>query len=162
IIMDSLTVYLSGQGSRAMPLYEQIFGNACDVIARSIDPTANWQVLLIRTCIQPVGFDDDQTLRRQEPRAFSGYWLLREYFAFPERFMYAEFGGLGPALEKCEQTAFELVILFDRYDVELENRVTVEDFALNCVPVINLFPKRADRIHLSRQREYHVVVDRTR
>jgi type VI secretion system protein ImpG len=34
---------------------------------------------------------------------------------------------------------------------------------LFCTPAINLFPKRADRIHLSdKTHEYHVVVDRTR
>jgi type VI secretion system protein ImpG len=36
-------------------------------------------------------------------------------------------------------------------------------FALFCTPAINLFPKRADRIHLSdKTHEYHVVTDRTR
>ena len=36
-------------------------------------------------------------------------------------------------------------------------------FALFCCPVINLCPRRTDRIHLSdRQSEYHVVPDRTR
>ena len=32
-------------------------------------------------------------------------------------------------------------------------------FALNCPPAINLFPRRADRIHVSdQQAEHHVVV----
>jgi type VI secretion system protein ImpG len=60
-------------------------------------------------------------------------------------------------------TELEIVILFNRRDAELENVVDKDNFALNCAPVINLFPKRADRIHLNTaQRELHVVPDRTR
>jgi type VI secretion system protein ImpG len=41
--------------------------------------------------------------------------------------------------------------------------VDAKDFSPHCTPAINLFPKRADRIHLSgTEPEYHVVVDRTR
>ncbi len=51
----------------------------------------------------------------------------------------------------------------NRRDPELENVVDREHFALNCAPVVNLFPKRMDRIHLGHgQHEYHVVADRTR
>src|SRR4029077_14425688 len=38
-----------------------------------------------------------------------------------------------------------------------------DEFALFCSPAINLFPRRADRIHLTdRSEEHHVLVDRTR
>jgi type VI secretion system protein ImpG len=41
--------------------------------------------------------------------------------------------------------------------------VAADHFALFCAPAINLFPKRADRIHLSDQvAEHHLVPDRTR
>jgi type VI secretion system protein ImpG len=41
--------------------------------------------------------------------------------------------------------------------------VDTANFSLYCTPAVNLFPKRADRIHLShRVNEHHVVPDRTR
>ena len=41
--------------------------------------------------------------------------------------------------------------------------VDASNFALFCTPAINLFPKRADRIHVTDSaHEYHVVADRTR
>jgi type VI secretion system protein ImpG len=53
--------------------------------------------------------------------------------------------------------------LLDRGDTQLANRVDASDFSLFSCPAINLFPKRADRIHLSsRYSEHHVVADRTR
>src|SRR5262249_20106527 len=47
-------------------------------------------------------------------------------------------------------------------DAGREGGGSAEALALYCTPAINLFPKRADRIHLTRQHEHHVVPDRTR
>jgi type VI secretion system protein ImpG len=45
----------------------------------------------------------------------------------------------------------------------LEHKIDASAFALFCSTAINLFPKRADRIHLNtRDNEYHVVPDLTR
>jgi type VI secretion system protein ImpG len=57
----------------------------------------------------------------------------------------------------------ELIVMLNRANRELEGNVAAGDFALHCAPARNLFPKRADRIHLDdRATEYHVVPDRTR
>jgi type VI secretion system protein ImpG len=53
--------------------------------------------------------------------------------------------------------------LFDQIDRSLEEVVNEQNFGLHCTPAINLFPKRADRIHLNqRDWEYHIIADRTR
>jgi len=55
------------------------------------------------------------------------------------------------------------MVLFQRSDPALETGISKKNFGLYCTPVVNLFPKRADRIHLDeRQNEYQVVIDRTR
>jgi type VI secretion system protein ImpG len=55
------------------------------------------------------------------------------------------------------------VILFGRGDATLESVVDASNLALFCTPAVNLFPRRADRIHVSDNAyEYHVVADRTR
>ena len=55
------------------------------------------------------------------------------------------------------------MVLLDRHDPVVERGVTAELVALHCTPAINLFPRRADRIHLTdRVHEYHLLADRTR
>ena len=59
--------------------------------------------------------------------------------------------------------SFEILVLTDLHAPELDGVVGPESFALFCTPVINLFPRRADRIQLTdAATEYHVVPDRTR
>jgi len=89
--------------------------------------------------------------------------LVHEYFVFPERYLFAELAGLSPAVRRCTGSELEVIVLLGRSDPALENVLDASHFSLFCSPAINLFPKRADRIHLThRQHEYHVVPDRTR
>ena len=96
-------------------------------------------------------------------QVFSGYWLLHEYFAFPARFMFVELCGLAPAVCACDHNDFEVMVLLDRSDTSLSQVLDAQRFGLFCSPAINLFPKRADRIHLSdKDTQHHVVPDRSR
>ena len=110
-----------------------------------------------------MGYSDDEALLPPPARSFRGYRLLREYFAFPSRYLFAEIGGLRPGLAKCKDADVEVLVLLGRSDTTLENVVDAANFSLYCTPAVNLFPKRADRIHLSqRVNEHHVVPDRAR
>ncbi|NQZ30567.1 MAG: type VI secretion system baseplate subunit TssF [Oceanospirillaceae bacterium] len=163
ILLDQLDLHFSGQGAQAVRLYEQVFANCCALVLRSVEPSAKFVEVLSVDVITPIGFDDDHSLFPDEHKSFSGYRLLREYFAFSERFLFARISQLNKAFARSKGTKLELLVLFDRCDVELENRVTKDDIALFCTPVINLFSKRTDRIHIdNRQEEFHVVPDRTR
>ncbi|HEY6359563.1 MAG TPA: type VI secretion system baseplate subunit TssF, partial [Vicinamibacterales bacterium] len=96
-------------------------------------------------------------------RSFQGYRLLQEYFSFPGRFRFFELTGLARALQRVVTDEAEIVVLLGRGDATLESVVDASNFALFCTPAINLFPKRADRIHVGDgAHEYHVVADRTR
>ena len=57
---------------------------------------------------------------------------------------------------------FEIVVLLDRHDAALERVVDAAHLALHCTPVINLFPKVAERIAINENHEYHLVVDNIR
>lgn len=163
IKLDSLTVFLRGPDEQPMRLYEQLIGNTVAVVVRPTERPASWQQVLHASSLRQVGFGDDDALLRHGPRSFSGYRLLQEYFAFPARYLFVEYTRLQDAFSKCNGSEIELIVLFDRLDQELENKVSTGNVALFCSPAINLFPKRADRIHLSeRSSEYHVVPDRTR
>ncbi len=113
--------------------------------------------------IKPVGFTDAEALLPVTLRSFQGYRLLQEYFSFPQRFRFFELTGLAKALKRVDADHVELVILLSRGEPTLESVVDASNLALFCTPAVNLFPKRADRIHVSdNAHEYHVVADRTR
>jgi type VI secretion system protein ImpG len=163
LALDRLELFLHGGDVLPGRLYEQLLANTVLVVARPGERPAPWYEKIAGNPIQRLGFEDEQALLPCPPPSFHGYRLLHEYFAFPQRYLFVALGGLGPAARRCAGRELELLILFNRADPALENAVTAANFALFCTPTINLFPKRADRIHLSDQvAEHHVVVDRTR
>lgn len=162
ISLDALLLFLRGSGELPMHLYEQMQGNAAAIVVRPARRPAPWREVLDKSRIARVGFEDEQSLLPYGFRSFQGYRILHEYFACPQRFMFVEIGGLAEALGRCTDGEIDILVLFDRTNPVLENAVDATHFSLHCTPAINLFPKRADRIHLSEQEENHVVPDRTR
>ena len=161
--LDRLPVFLPGNDDRAGRLYEQIVGNTHRVLVRPKGGAESRHSYLPATCVQPVGFADEEALLPPNTRSFGGYRYLQEYFAFPQRFRFFALTGLQAALAQCEATEIEVLLLFDRRDSELERNVDADCFALHCTPAINLFEKRTDRVQISeRDHEYHLVADRTR
>ena len=101
---------------------------------------------------------------RSSARSFQGYRLLHEYFKrFPTATSSRSSPASGPAVRRCPDAEIELLVLTDEHNVTLDGAVSADALALFCTPAINLFSRRADRIHLSDATpEYHVVPDRTR
>jgi type VI secretion system protein ImpG len=160
--MEQFTVFLRGESEITSRLYEQLLGHAVAVYVKS-GPHTKWVPIAHDEALHPVGFADDEALLPHGPQSFQGYRLLQEYFAFRRRFLFVRFAQLGPMIQACGETEIEIVVLFDSNDAILDNTVEASNLALFCTPVVNLFPRRADRIHLSdRFHEYHIVPDRTR
>lgn len=160
--LERLPLYLHGSDALPMHLYEQILANTVMVVARPGLRPAPWHEV-IGDPVQRLGFEEEQALLPYAPPSFQGYRLVHEYFTLPQRYLFVELSGLGPAVRRCTHNELEILILLNRTDPVLENTVAAANFALFCTPAINLFPKRADRIHLSDQvSEHHVLPDRTR
>ena len=163
IALDKLPIFMRGSGEIPTRIYEQLLANPVAVVVRPRQTHTSWQELIDRKHIRRLGFEDDEALLPYTERSFQGYRLLQEYFAFPERYMMVEFGGLQKAIRKCTKNEIEIIVMLDRSDPVLENVLDASNFALFCSPIVNLFPKRADRIHINeRQSEFHVIADRTR
>lgn len=163
LALDRLDLFLNGGDALPGRLYEQLLANTVLVVVRPGERPAPWYEKIAASAIRRRGFEDEDALLPCPPPSFHGYRLLHEYFAFPQRYLFVELDGLGPAARRCVGRELEVLILFNRADPALENAVTAAHFALFCTPAVNLFPKRADRIHLSDQvAEHHVVADRTR
>ena len=96
-------------------------------------------------------------------RVFGGFDLLREYFAFPRKFLGCRLNTLSEVLPRIESTSVDILFAFDELNARLSPAVQRSMFALFAAPAINLFEKATDRIPLrSSQHEYHVVPDRSR
>ena len=161
LALDELVLFVRGSNRLAMHLYEQLLANATGVAVRWEGKDA--PVMLPASTVTRFGFDDEQALLPYRNRAFHGYRLLHEYFAFPDRFLFVRLQGLGRILASCDAREVELVVLLDRLEPELDHAIDARSLSLHCTPAVNLFPRRADRIHIEQGRfEYHVVPDRTR
>ena len=161
--LDRLSFYISGGEETANRLHELCAGHTIGVLVLSGKGEARRHSLVPGGAVRGAGFDDAEALLPVTHRGFQGYRLLQEYFAFPERYRFVEVVGLANTVRQSAVDEIELVLLFDRGQPGFESAVDRTHFSLFCTPAINLFQKRADRIHLSDNTyEYHVVADRTR
>ncbi len=69
-------------------------------------------------------------------RSFRGYRLLSEYFACPERFLFAQLNGLDRAFAGAQE-ACEVVLLFKRASPALNGAVSPAYLRPYCTPAIN-------------------------
>jgi type VI secretion system protein ImpG len=163
LALDKLALHLRGSGSLPYQLYERIFASGVGVVVRSVGKNEPWKYVGAKQSIKRVGFGIDEGLLPSGPRSYHGYRLLEEYFAFRERFLFAEIAGLNPTLRQCKANEVDIAIMLDRSEAEFERAIGASNFALFCSPAINLFPKRADRIQISdRATEFQIIPDRTR
>jgi type VI secretion system protein ImpG len=160
--LDQLPLYLTGSEGFGLQLYEAIIGHGVGLVAQPVAETPAWQHRLDRKAIGTWGFEDELALLPCSLRGFHGYRLLKEYFSFAERFLFARLTGLAPAIRRCEDHRIDLFVLLDNANPVLDGAVTPEQIALFATPAINLFPKAAEPILIApHQRELHVVADRT-
>lgn len=166
IALESLRIHFCGADETAYKLHELCFGSCLGMLIGPPGPPGHpmpWKEFIPPGHVKPAGFDDDEALLPVSLRGFQGYRLLQEYFAFPQRFLFADLGGLAPTCHRHGGNELEVVLLFERGEAALESVVDAGNFGLHCAPAINLFPKRADRIQLGDGNyEFHVLVDRTR
>jgi len=161
--IDRLCFYLTGRDAVANKLHELCLASGLGALVLPLQGASRWHEFVPAGAIQSVGFSDDEALLPVTLRSFQGYRLLQEYFAFPQRYRFFEVSGLARALKRVDSNQLELVILLGRGEPTLESVVEGSNLALYCTPALNLFSKRADRIHVNDSaHEYHVVPDRTR
>ncbi len=159
--LDALTFFLGGQGGAGWKLLELLCTETTGLVARSTDRRADW-VAPLRGALNHRGFEPDEALLPTPRRSFDGYRLLQEYFAMPQRFFFTELTGLAPAMMRAAGEEVDIYILLRDGLPEIAPAIKPEAFQLNCVPAVNLFEKRCDRVHVTRgDFEQHVVPDRT-
>ncbi len=160
--IDRLRLFLRGSPALSLPLFEVLAGHTLG-IALADGPDDSAPVLLPKTALAQVGFAPEEALLPWPARSFSGFRLLSEYFAFPQKFMFLELGGLDAKTMLTEANKLEIFIYLGRASAELERAVNVEAFALGCTPIVNLFTQRCEPIDLDHTTtEYRVLPDARR
>jgi type VI secretion system VasI/ImpG family protein len=89
-----------------------------------------------------------------------GLRILQNFFAYPDFFKFftlEKSGGLFP----FPLNTVELLLVFDRREPALAS-LKGSSLRLNCVPVLNLFARRSDRITIEKEAyQFHVIPDRS-
>ncbi|HCJ98488.1 MAG TPA: type VI secretion system baseplate subunit TssF [Serratia grimesii] len=156
LALDELSLYLQDCAGAAA-LYEALLAQSCGVVVRSGDGSGG-EVYLDAACMCPDGLLHDALLNDQP----SHYTVLKHFFAFPEGYRFVRITGLGPAIKSCRSDSLELLILLHSLKT-LPAELSAEAFALFCVPAVNLFPRRCDRVPIEHYaHEYPLIVDRAR
>jgi type VI secretion system protein ImpG len=163
IRVDPVVFHLRGADELPVQIYEQIFAHKSRFVIQTPADRTRKATVLPATSIRRSGFAANQALLPPAPHGFEGYRLLREYFAFPQRFHFFELTGFQAALADLAGEELDLIILLDEVDTRLEGRVDKSCIELHCTPVINLFEKKLDRILVTnRFSEFHLMPDRNR
>lgn len=156
--LDRLDLHIRGVGGVPGRVYEQLFANAVDVVVHDTARPTKWSRRLGAGAVQPLGFEPAEGMLPPGRRGYDAYRLLREYFAMPERLSYVSLRGLRPALEDLEADSFDITVLLNKADIELESGVSEETFSLFCTPAVNLFSRRIDRLQLDQGKPEHLLV----
>ncbi len=161
ISLDTLTLHLSGSGNIAHRLFEQLFAKCLAIaVCQPSKRSSPCVGILPAQSLEPGGLRDDEALLPPVSQSFSGYRLLKEYAAMPERYLFVHINGLQDIISKIDTDEFELLFVMDHVDTVLEKTVDAGNFLLHCVPAVNLFPKRAERVEVKPgQHEHHLVAD---
>ncbi len=160
--VDRLRLFLRGSPATSLPLFEAIAGHTIS-IALADTPNDIAPVIIPKSNVTQVGFAPEEALLPWPARSFSGFRLLSEYFAFPQKFMFLDIAGLDAKTLVSDKNKFEIFLYLGRSSPELERAVNAENFALGCAPMVNLFNQRCEPISMDHTAiEYRVLPDARR
>jgi type VI secretion system protein ImpG len=160
--VDSLRIYLRGNQVTALPMFEALAGHTLG-IALADSPGDPNPIILPKSSMSAGGFGPEDALLPWPARSFSGFRLLSEYFAFPQKFWCLDLAGLDAKTMMSAGNKFEIYVYLSRSSAELERNVSAENFALGCAPIVNLFSQRCEPISMDHAAtEYRILPDARR
>ena len=159
----SLRFHLTGPETEAIALYEQMFAHCRAIYFRRLDAFGDPVGLRAAPdMLAQIGFGEAETLIPNDLRLFRGIDYLREYLAFPRKFLGFDLVGLEKILPRLDARTFDIIFAFDEVNPRLAAAVRPEAFSLYAAPAVNLFEKTLDRIPIAANaHEYPVVADRS-
>ena len=164
--LKRLRFFLAGDPATVYSLYE-LLASRCVEIQLQHPGDGHPVVSLGPEQLQMVGFGPGEDVLPFDRRSVDGYRLVQEYFAFPEKFLFFDLGGLEELAGGRFDREVDLVMLFAPFERSerqqlLELGVNKDTFRLGCTPAINLFQRTAEPILLSQTRAAYPVTPDSR
>lgn len=169
--LQRLRLHFSGERYISQTLYLNLLRNlgATDVVP--LDSEGNsfkgpgnktLSIRLSKLDIQPVGFSECEGLIPYPLNTFRGYRYLQEFFAFQDKFLFVDIGGLdvlnqlpGDLLEQTK--GFELRFSIQKNAIQ-RSQPTLDNVRLYCTPIVNLFPQDALPIRLDGKQDEYLLL----
>ncbi|MBU3059698.1 type VI secretion system baseplate subunit TssF [Pseudomonas indica] len=112
--------------------------------------------------VSPVGFAEDEALIPYPLNTFRGYRFLQEYYAFQDKFLFVDVGGL-EAIRRLPEALLEntqgLMLRFHIQKAGAQRiRPTRDNVRLYCTPVANLFSHDAIPIRLDGKQDQYLLL----
>jgi type VI secretion system protein ImpG len=165
--LNSLTLYLNGERNPILSLYELLFNSCIRIVARNPNDPSQRVIELPRNSLRTMGFREEESVLQYPRRSFTGYRILQEYFAFPEKFFFAELSNLDVLSSEGFTDRAEIIFLIAPFEPKerqqsLELSVSEKTFRLGCTPIVNLFSRTAEPILLDQTRYEYLVIPNVR
>lgn len=161
--LDRLPIYIDGDERVVSHIFELLHGSHVATIVRSGNGTDVHDTIISNAPLAFEGLSPDQSLLPVAWNIFHGHNLVQEYFACRQRFYFFTLTQLAAGIKNNNSHEAEIIILLDRQASELTEHISASRFLLYCTPVINLFPRRMDKLEINPAlNEFHVVPDRSR
>lgn len=157
--LSPLRLFLHAELPTALMLHEFLTGRAISCTIGSEDPTFH-QELDPSVALAPGGLTREEALLPQDGRGFWGFSLLREYFVFPEKFLFVDLSGF-ERLPQMDDAPREVSVTV-KFDREMPGNMPFQqnNFRLYCSPAVNLFERDTEPVVCSGlKREYPVIPD---
>lgn len=156
--LDHLTFYLPESATSANAIYEALI---CENDGEIYLTTNNNITCIGGITISPMGFDRNELTLPMPEHSLHHYLLIQEYFHCIEKFFFIRFENLKQAIASLNAAdKLQIVVPVKNPEKLLKSGVSAASFALNCVPVVNLFERVSDPLRIDhRHLKYRLIPD---
>lgn len=154
--LNKLRFHISGNRLLQHAIFESIFSVSDTPIIKS----NTRHTILPEDSLKNVGFDYEERLIPSARHNYPGHRLIQEYFSFPDKFLFFDLFNLN---KFGDATSIEIFLPISKNIPMKSSDVGTRNFLLGCTPIINLFPKMSEPLHLDqRSNEYRLIADQRR
>jgi len=157
--MSPLRFYIHADLASALRIRKSLLHDAEDVVLR--DDLGRTVRLVPQDTFIEGGFAESDDLFPEPQNVNRPLSLIRDYFTFPERFLFVDVFGLEtlPRGDKPPSALF-LDVSFNR---KIPSVITKSNLKLYCVPAVNVFKRDAEPLYVDGQKgEYDITSDARR
>jgi type VI secretion system protein ImpG len=169
--LDRIRIHLCGERYISQTLYLNLLRNLASIEVIPTDSqgrafkTGDGKSVsqkLSGSDVQPVGFAETEGLIPYALNTFSGYRYLQEFFAFQDKFLFVDVGGLNVLRSLSEDVLSSAKGLELRFTIQknaLQHaRPTLDNVRLHCTPIVNLYKQDAIPVRLDGKQDEYLLL----